>query len=361
MPTLVLATLAAALPMGAQVYEEQVAARTPGLVPGVDVRRTVVRTLRSSLEGTARLPGWVLRDAPPAARRAVGAVLYGRATAVHRMGLSLPPAAVPEIITVHDTVAWRFPDESRPEPWAAGEARRAAAVVSVSQFSADDVAERLGLAHVHVARNGVSSAFVDPEPLGAQDLAALGVAGRFVLHAGGSTLRKNLEGLADAWPRVRSAFPDVQLVLSGPPSARRDRLFGPLEGTVRIGRVAAGVLLRLMAAASAVVVPSLYEGFGLPALEAMAARVPVVAADRASLPEVCGGTGWLVEPDGPAIADGLVHVLGGGAEVERRVLDARERAAEFTWERSAREHAAVWRRVLGEPPVSPRSALVSRV
>lgn len=347
-PSLVLATLATAHPMGQQAYEERVAALAPAAVgPDVTVRRTVARTLRSPLAGTVRLPAHVLRDASPTTRRAVGAVLYGRAEAVHRMGLSLPPARVPEIVTIHDTVAWRFPDETRPEPFAAQETQRAAAVIAVSQYSADDAAERLGLDHVHVVHNGVGAEFLDPVPLAASELAALGITGRFVLHAGGATLRKNLEGLADAWPRVRAAHPDVQLVLTGPPAERRDRLFGPLDGTVRTGRLPDGTLPGLMAAASAVVVPSLYEGFGLPALEGMAAGVPVVAANTSSLPEVCGDAAWLVEPDGAALADGLVHVLDGGGEVASRVWAGQARAREFTWERSAAGHAAVWRSVLG--------------
>ncbi len=349
-PTIALATLASAQPMGQQEYEERVAALAPEAAGAdVQVRRAVVRTLRSPLPGTARLPARVLRDSSQRTRRAVGALLYGRADAVHRMGLALPPASVPEIVTIHDTVAWRFPDETPPEPFAAQEARRAAAVISVSRFSADDAAERLGLERVHVVHNGVGTEFFDAQPLDAATLAALGVTGRFVLHAGGSTLRKNLEGLAAAWPHVRAAHPDVQLVLSGPPSERRDALFGPLDGALRVGRLPAGLLPGLMAAAAAVVVPSLYEGFGLPALEAMAAGVPVVAADRSSLPEVCGGAGWLVEPDGGALADGLVHVLDGGGEVDARVAAGRARAAGFTWERSAAGHARVWREVLGLP------------
>ena len=168
-----------------------------------------------------------------------------------------------------------------------------------------------------------------------------------MLHAGGSTLRKNLEGLAVAWPLVRSAFPDVTLVLSGPPTRRRHALFAHLPGTVLVGRVPAVDVPGLMAGAGAVVVPSVYEGFGLPALESMAAGVVVVASNRSSLPEVCGGAAILVEPDGPAIADGLVHALTGGGEIDRLTAAARERAGEFTWEASARAHAQVWHSVLG--------------
>ncbi|HEY0118688.1 MAG TPA: glycosyltransferase family 1 protein [Cellulomonas sp.] len=349
MPRLVLATLAAAVPMGLQVYEREVSRRAQAaLGDAAQVSTCVTRTLRSPLPGDRRVPGWLLHSAPPAARRAAGSVLYGRADAVHRMGLSLPPARVPEIVTIHDTVAWRFPDESAPEPFAAQEVRRARAVISVSQFAADDVAERLGLDHVHVIPNGVDERFFDARPLDDATAAELGVAGPYVLHAGGSTLRKNLEGLAAAWPAVRSARPDVTLVLAGPPSAKRDRLFGPLAGTLRVGRVPDALVPGLVASAAVVVVPSLYEGFGLPALEAMAVGTPLVAAARSSLPEVVGDAGVLVEPDGASLADGLLHALGRGADVEAGVDRGRTRARQFTWDLSAARHAQVWRSVLAD-------------
>lgn len=350
MPHLTIATHASAAPMGQQVYEEEVAQRAQGaLGPDIVVNRMIARSLRSDLAGNTRLPERALRSAPSLVRRAVGAAVYPRADVVHRMSLALPPARVPEILTLHDTVSWRFPDESPPEPHAAREARAATAVIAPSQFSADDVAELFGLEHVHVVPNGVDSRFLDASPLDAAALQALGVTGPYVLHAGGSTLRKNLEGLAVAWSLVRSAFPDITLVLSGPPSRRRHALFSHLPGTVLVGRVPARDVPGLIAGAEAVVVPSVYEGFGLPALEAMAAGVAVVAVDRSSLPEVCGDAAILVEPDGPAIADGLVHALTGGGEISHRMAEGRARAGRFTWEASAAGHAHIWREVLGGP------------
>ena len=346
--TLTIATCASAAPMGQQVYEEEVAGRAQAaLGRDVVVSRMIARSMRSDLPGTTRLPDRALQVAPAIARQAVGLLVYPRADVVHRMGLTLPPARVPEILTIHDTVSWRFPDESPPPPHATREARRAAAVIAPSQFSADDIAEMFGLDRVDVIPNGVDARFFDAPPLDAAALAALGVTGRYVLHAGGSSLRKNLEGLAAAWPLVHSRYPDVTLVLSGPPSRRRHALFAHLPSTLLVGRVPATDVPGLIAGADAVVVPSVHEGFGLPALEAMAAGVVVVAADRSSLPEVCGGAAVLVEPDGRAIADGLVHALAGGGEIDRLVAVARAHAAQFTWEASVSRHAAVWTRVLG--------------
>jgi len=132
-------------------------------------------------------------------------------------------------------------------------------------------------------------------------------------------------------------------VLVGPSDERRDRLFGALSGTVRTGRLDAESVPRLMAAAAAVVVPSLYEGFGLPALEAMAAGVPVVAARRGALPEVCGDAALLVETDADSLAEGMVAVLARDAATDARVERGRRRAEGFTWEASAAAHATLWR------------------
>ncbi|GAB6859007.1 glycosyltransferase family 4 protein [Microbacterium xylanilyticum] len=333
--------------MGQQVYEEELIARAPAaLGDAARVRRTIARSLRSPLPGTVRLPTWITGRAPTAVRRVVGAAMYPGADVVHRMGLGLPPARVPEIITIHDTVAWRFDDESAPEPFAAAELRRAAAVVAPSQFSADDAAEFLGLQRVHAIPNGVDSRFLDAPALSAARLQELGVTGPYVLHAGGASKRKNLDALAQAWQRVASARPDVTLVLSGPAHPRRTALFAPLPRTALIGRVPSEDVPGLVAAASVVVVPSLHEGFGLPALEAMAAGTPVVAARTSALPEVVGEGGILVEPTPDEIAQGILWALEHDAGVAARVQTGRIRAAEFTWERSARAHAELWRSVV---------------
>ncbi|MGX1703269.1 glycosyltransferase family 4 protein [Microbacterium sp. NPDC055357] len=332
--------------MGQQVYEEEIIRRAPrALGSGSSVSREIVRSMRSELPGTTRLPTWVLSRAPRPVRRAIGATMYRGADIVHRMGFGMPPARVPEIITIHDTVAWRFDDESLPEPFAADELRRAAAVIAPSQFAADDVAEYLGIDRVEAIHNGVDQRFFDAEALDSRALSNLGITGSYVLHAGGASKRKNLDALAEAWADVASARPDLTLVLSGPEHPRRTRLFAQLPRTRLLGRVRGDLIPGLLAGASAVVVPSLYEGFGLPALEAMAVGVPVVAARTSSLVEVVGDAGVLVEPSGAAIAEGLVYAASDESSVGALAERGRLRAQGFTWERSAAHHAEVWRRV----------------
>jgi glycosyltransferase involved in cell wall biosynthesis len=341
---LTVATMAVSQPMGQQVYERELAQRAPAeLGAGWEVSEMVVRSLRSPLPGTVRLPSALLIGASPSVRRAAGGLVYRRGGLVHRMDLRLPPAPRPEVLTVHDVVPLRFPDEGTLPRDAASAAQRAVVVICPSQFAADEVASQLGVLAPVAIHNGVDQRFFGSTPLSMDELEALGVRPPFVVHAGGCTERKNLAGLADAWPRVRSSRPDATLVLIGPPDDRRDRLFAPLAGSVRVGRVDDRTLRGLMAAAGAVVVPSTYEGFGLPALEGMAVGVPVVASARSSLPEVCGDAAYLVEPDGAGLAEGMIAALDGGPDTEALVARGRLRAKKFTWEASAAAHAAVWR------------------
>jgi glycosyltransferase involved in cell wall biosynthesis len=341
---LALATLAVGMPMGQQVYEQELSGRAAGeLGDGWQVDEISVKSLRSPLAGTVRVPSMLLIGASPQLRRAAGRVIYRGRDLVHRFDLRLPPAPHPEVLTVHDVVSWRFPDEGQTPSDAASSARRAAVVICPSQFSADEVAAQLGVADPVAIHNGVNRKFFGAAPLDEDGLAAVGIRAPFILHAGGCSQRKNLAGLAAAWPLVHQARPDTTLVLMGPPDERRDRLFDPLAGTLRVGRVDDDTVRGVMAAAAAVVVPSTYEGFGLPALEAMAVGVPVVAADRSSLPEVCGDAAYLVEPDGAGLAEGLLAALDHGPDTDALVKRGRTRAEGFTWEASAAAHAAVWR------------------
>lgn len=351
MSDLTLARSASETVMGMQVYERAVDARADAAIaalsPDVRIRRVVVRSVRAPLDGNRRLPMAAVLRARPWARSQVARWLYPGDGVVHRMDLGLPPART-DIVTVHDGAPWRFPDEGDVPPAAMSEIQRSRAIVTVSRFSADEIVHLLGLRQDPVViPNGVDRArFVDATPLTGAERDALGIGGPYVLASGGASLRKNLEGLAEAWRMIRSARPDLTLVMTGPPHPRRDSLFAPLPGVRRVGRLPDSVLPRVLAGCSALVIPSLYEGFGLPAIEGMAAGVPVVAMDTSSLPEVLGDTGILTDTTPEALAEGVIWAVSGDSEVAAKVLAARQRSLAFTWENSAAEHARVWADVM---------------
>jgi glycosyltransferase involved in cell wall biosynthesis len=350
MNRLAIATQATAIPMGAQVYEHEVASRAASALADSgrswSVERVVARSLRSDLDGTVRLPIGPLERGGRGFRRAVGRAVYPRGALVHRMGLMLPPAPL-EVVTLHDVVAWRFPDEGTPIAAAPDELRAAAAVVCVSEATAADAVEMFGLDNTRVVHLGVDERFRDPAPLDAAARDRLRIDGPYLLHAGGASERKNLAALADAWRRVAGRHPDVTLLLSGPPHPRRTDLFRGLPRVVMPGRVDAALVPGLIAGAEAVIVPSLHEGFGLPVLEAFAAGTVVIAAETSSLPEVAGGAAVLVAPTGEGVAEGIAAVLDGAVDRDALRARGRVRAAEFTWERCAAEHAAIWNEAVG--------------
>ena len=258
------------------------------------------------------------------------------------MNLELPPSPHADVVTLHDVVAWKFPDESAPVAAAAEELRRAAAIICVSAFSAGEAVDLLGVDPPHVVHNGVDERFFDATPASTEALRSLGIASPFVLTTGGASERKNLASLAEAWPIIHRARPDLTLVLTGPPHPRRTALFAGLPKVVMAGLVDAQLVPGLIAAADAVVVPSLYEGFGFPALEGMAVGTPVVAAETSSLPEVVGDGGLLVAPDARSLAEGVIDATSGDAEVGRMAARGRARADGFSWESSLQGHARVW-------------------
>nr|WP_274636842.1 glycosyltransferase family 1 protein [Microbacterium bovistercoris] len=351
---LVLATFASATIMGAQVYERAIDQRAQSALDDGGgenwrISRATVRSLRSPLPGNRRVPvGWVTK-ASALSRGLTARAIYPRADLVHRMKVGLPPAPGRDVITLHDIGPWRFSDETVPARVAREELQRARAVVTVSAFSAGEIAEMFGIAEPVVIHNGIDlERFAAAQAMPSSRLEEHGIRGEYVLAAGGSSERKNLEGLAAAWSRVRRVRPAMTLVLAGPEHPRRTALFKDIPGVAMIGRVPDDVLPALMAGARAVVIPSLYEGFGLPAVEGMAVGVPVVAMRASSLPEVLGEAGVLVEPTTSGLAEGIEWATSGDSDIDRRVELGRSQAEQFSWERSAQQHAELWRRLVSE-------------
>jgi glycosyltransferase involved in cell wall biosynthesis len=248
---------------------------------------------------------------------------------------------VPAVATVHDAAPFAFPardprrraTEQNPFLATANTARR---ILVQSQFTASEVERRLGVdaARIVVTPLGVDAAFT-PGPAGPPPPA---LRGRYVLHVGAHDERKNTRTLIDAFER---AFPDGDVTLAftrRPPALPR--------GGVVVDAPDDAALVALYRGAALVAVPSTYEGFGFPLLEAMACGTATLAARAGSLPEVGGdAAAWVDDPhDAGAWAAALRALLADDAS--RSALAARgpARAAAFSWERCT----ALTLRVLGE-------------
>jgi glycosyltransferase involved in cell wall biosynthesis len=243
-----------------------------------------------------------------------------------------PPAAV----TIHDVLHEVHPRLfSRAElayrQLAHGASLRTAKVVlTSSRFSEDALVERLGVPREKVR---VVPLAVDLERFAAGE----DPREPFLLYPANRWRHKNHERLFEALRLIRRVRPETTLVLTG---AGHERRRVP-EGVVARGWVGVDELVRLYRTASALVFPSLYEGFGLPVLEAMACGCPVAASNVASLPEVCGDAARLFDPTVPeAIAKGVLDLL---EEPRDCVQKGLSRVKEFTWKACVERHEAVYR------------------
>jgi glycosyltransferase involved in cell wall biosynthesis len=276
--------------------------------------------------------------------------LLGTLDLVHATSAAVPPArGRPLVATIHDLGFRHYPDAYPP----AGRryhhrsarivAAEAARVLVPSEATARDLAELYAVdrGRVTIVPLGVQPP-AQPDRRGAARLLHdLGVRGPFLLAVGTLEPRKNLPRLLAAFGEVTDELPDHWLVVVGPVG------WGPkLQPTwesVRVklaGPVGDTTLHALYEQADGLAYPSLYEGFGLPVLEAMAHGTPVLTSDRSSLPEVAGDAALLVDPlDRGAIAKGLHRLVADGDLRERLAAAGRRRAAAFTWRATA---AATW-------------------
>jgi glycosyltransferase involved in cell wall biosynthesis len=310
------------------------------------------------LPGTIRslYPRWDL-FARPALPASVGTCEILHAT----NHASVPPAGDGQrlVVTVHDLAFEYFPSLF-PRSWRilykAGlraAVRRADAILTPSRSTAEDVLSRTDVdprkLHVTPLAASLPGGVLDADEV----LARLKAPSRYVLFAGTLEPRKNLVRLVRAYRRVAASGLPHALVLAGPLGWRHEGLMrelalrGPGE-IVMTGVLTADELDAVYRAADAFVYPPLYEGFGLPVVEAMARGVPTIASTTSSLPEVTGDAALGVNPRSVReIAHAIEAVLSDVDLAERLATRGRARAERFSWDETARLTLEVYERVVG--------------
>lgn len=268
----------------------------------------------------------------------------------------------PSVVTIHDLSFIRFPEMFRPanriylSMMTRLSVRRARRIIAVSAHAASETHQLLGVPkeRVDVVYHGVKEEF---HPRSAEEVAAFhrrqGLPERFVLFVGTLEPRKNLTRLVEAFARVRDGR--TKLVLAGGKGWLYDDLFARVEElglgdeVIFPGYVKNEDLPLWYNAATLMAYPSLYEGFGLPVLEAQACGTPVLTSNVSSLPEAAGDAALLVDPyDVSSLAEGLHRLL---SESDlRRGLSERglAHAGQFSWYQAAEETSRVYRRALGD-------------
>lgn len=352
-----------------------VGALTTHLVEGLAARSDIaVRAFAVTWRGRGALghslpSGVVLASRPMAARPLRSAWLKGDRPAieswtgpldvVHGPNFVVPPArSAARVVTVHDLTAWRYPEmvDRFSADYPALVARAVAGgawVHAPSRFVAGELAEILDLdpARVVAVANGAPD--LGPDQPGRDAATGRTCAGtdRYVLAVGTVEPRKDLPGLVAAFDQVAGEDTDVRLVLAGPDGWGVDALAEAVgqarhqDRIVRLGWVDDDERAALLRGATVVAYPSVYEGFGLVPLEAMAAGVPVVSTRAGAIPEVVGDAAELVDVgDVDALAGALARLL---ADDERRaelVAAGHKRRLRFRWETTVDDIVALYRR-----------------
>jgi glycosyltransferase involved in cell wall biosynthesis len=281
----------------------------------------------------------------------------GPVDVVHGTNFVVPPTrGAARVVTVHDLTTVHFPALCDPSTLQfPALVRRAVAegawVHTPSQFVADEVVAEFGASaeRVRAVHHGIPHHGHPLDPAAPSPVALPAATNRYILALGTVEPRKDLPGLVHGFDRLAGDLPDVALVMAGSPGWGDDALARAVaeskwsDRIVRLGYVGDEALPGILAGAAVLAYPSVYEGFGFPPLEAMAAGVPVVATAVGAVPEVVGDGALLVTPGDPDALAGALSGLLLDAEI-RRDLVARghRRAALFTWASCGQGLAALY-------------------
>lgn len=324
--------------------------------------------IEAAREWTGRFPNFDVRLLPPPTPLirvpvALAYELRRRPVDVLHVQFTAPPfCPAPVVATIHDLAFEHFPEtftrrgRMQLRLTVRRTAKNAARIITVSEFSRRDLIHTYGLAHerVVVTSNAVESHFT-PQPAHANEAREIrrrfGIKRDYLLAVGSLQPRKNVVRLLAAYEYLRSAWSadPPQLVLVGRPLWLYRDIFAEIgrrswaQDVIATGYVGDEELSALYRAALVFVYPSLFEGFGLPPLEAMACGVPVVTSNTSSLPEVVGDAALLVDPaDERAIAEAMLAGARNQALREKLRAAGLQRARRFSWRATAERTLAVY-------------------
>ena len=271
---------------------------------------------------------------------------------------------MPVVLTIHDVSyqlhpQW-YPYKRDPlrRAFYRHSAYAAAHILTVSRFSAAEIHRAYGIPpeRITVAPLGADPSFAPRNPEMSQQLPA-GVVPPYLLHVGDLHERRNLPMLVDIVVEARRHFgtvPGLSLVVVGkdlgiaPELSAMAARAGARDAVVHLSSASDKQLHELYRSAAALVYPSLYEGFGLPVIEAMASGTPVIASNRAALPELIGDGGILIDPtDVDRWTQTVIDVVTSDERRASMRRDGLRQAAAFTWDRTARLTLDAYRRVAG--------------
>ncbi len=272
----------------------------------------------------------------------------------------------PFVVTIHDLIQLILPIDGQKKSRLRGavyklvvnDCKRARKVIVPSQSSKNDLVSKFGFngAKIVITPEGAEANFhahTDREMANVKE--RLGLPKRYLLFVSRWSSYKGLDRLLEAYQLVKQKQPDVGLVICGKPESGQPEI----ERLVRVaqqqdkniitpGFVSDEDLSAIYSAASVYVHPSLYEGFGIMILEAMAAGVPVVTSNVSSLPEVVGDAGLLVDPKNPSdIAQKIEQILSDPEQALRLKNKGLERVKQYSWRKMAEQTLAVYQEVLG--------------
>lgn len=277
--------------------------------------------------------------------------LIGPVDLIHTSDWTEPPSTLPKVTTVHDLIPFKFPQTTTDtirqthRKRLAWVARESAAIIAVSRSTKKDLIDLLKIPEekITVIYEGVEERYT-PQPPSIIDTVKrrYGLTGDYIFSLSTLEPRKNQQRLIQAYSKIKSRYPDLQLVIGGKTGWGEE--IKPVDGVLMPGFIPDADLPALYSGCSAFVLPSLYEGFGLSPLQAMACGAPTVVSKVSSLPEVVGKAGVLVDPEKVgSISAGIIKAIKNQADLKAKSL---KRAQQFTWQETAQKTHQLYQQVI---------------